>query len=192
MLGGGGDNNPWPFDFILYLINLSKSHHTFILYCFIFKNGKNAIFLWLDWRSFKNITCHVPTLSTEWELLRSWLRKTMKRILISDVYHVVLGNKNICLLAKPMHIYIYITVFISLYYQKSFLYQNSVVLCLSHLLPLSTKYILTVLQRRNLATVTVIKLFFLLFQNSSMYMHSSGTNHLVLADYNPQLSSSGL
>lgn len=83
------------------------------------------------------------------------------------------------------------TVFISLYYQKSFLYQNSVFLCLSHLLPLSTKYMLKVLQRRNIATVTVIKLFFLLFQNSSMYMHSSGTNHLVLTDYNPQLSSNG-
>lgn len=28
----------------------------------------------------------------------------MKRILISDVYHIVLGNKNTCLLAKMMHL----------------------------------------------------------------------------------------
>lgn len=34
-----------PFDFILYLINPSKDHYTFILYYSIFKKGKTDIFL---------------------------------------------------------------------------------------------------------------------------------------------------
>jgi len=76
--------------------------------------------------------------------------------------------------------------------QKSFFASKKFIsLCLSHLLPLSIKYMRKVFQRRNLATVTVIKLIFLLLQNRSMYTHSSGTNHLVLTDYSPQVSSNG-
>lgn len=45
--------------------------------------------------------------------------------------------------------------------------------------------------RTNLATVRVIKSFFLLLQNSSMYMHSCGTNRLFLSDCSPQDSSNG-
>lgn len=77
----------------------------------------------------------------------------MKRILISDVYHIVLSNKNICILAKMMHLSKHFYD-LSLYYPKSFLYQKSVFLPVSPTFSLlSTKYILKVLQRRNLAAV---------------------------------------
>lgn len=115
----------------------------------------------------------------------------MKRILISGVYHIVLGNKNICLLAKMMHLSKHLYD-LSLYYPKSFLYQKSVLLSTSPTFPLYPPNIcLRSFKEENLATVTVIKIIFLLLQNSSMYMHSSGTNHLVLTDYSPQVTSYG-
>lgn len=120
----------------------------------------------------------------------------MKRILISDVYHIVLDNKNMFHQQKwCIYLNIYMTYHCII--QNPFCIKKSLFLSLSYLLPISTKSMLKIIQRRNLdtgtnpATVRVIKLFFLLLQNSSMYMHSTGTKCLFLTDYSPQDSSNG-
>lgn len=100
--------------------------------------------------------------------------------LISDVYCIVLGNKNMYHFCQCINLNNYMTYYCviqKLYYTKKWVFLGLSHLCLD---PLNT--CLRFCTEETYSQKYLPKIFFLLIQNNSMSMHNSGTKHLILTD----------